>query len=396
MNHIRNHFPFLAEKNQIIYLDNAASTHCPTTVLDAMYQFSAHSYAPVHRSIYERSEQATQQFETVRHKVAAWLHAHPDEIVFTKGTTDSINMVAHSWGTHNLKSGDEILMPESEHHALLLAWRHVAQTVGAHVRYIPMQPDTILDGKTVQQYFTERTKIVCLSHTSHVFGTQHDIASIIERAHTHSIRVFIDAAQAVAHQKLNIAALHPDFLAFSAHKMFGPTGLGILYLNRRVQQETPPAFFGGGMVYATDFDTASWQKAPWRYEAGTPPITQVIGLGATLDFLAQVDYEVLRAHEAGLCAVLLNFLQTLPGTQIYGNIPQLKHKGHLVSFTLPGIHHHDVGSHLDAAGIAVRTGHLCAQPVVQKLGIPGLIRVSFGLYNTLDEVQALLTVLNSL
>ncbi len=398
MHKLRKDFPILSSSPQpFIYFDNAATTHKPACVIDAMSDFYRHDYATVNRSMYARAEKATEKYEAVRSKIASWINAQPTEIVFTKGATESINMVATAWGMQNLKPGDEIVLTELEHHANLLPWQQIAQKTGALLKFIPITSNGTLALDNLSDIIASKTKLVSIIHVSNALGTHNDVESVITAALKVGARVLIDAAQSIAHQKINVRTMNPDFLVFSGHKMFGPTGVGVLYIKKAVQPEMPPAQFGGSMVFQANYTDAQWLPAPACYEAGTPPIAEVIGLGAALDYYAKnIDFEALKAHEANLCTHAINGLATLPGVTILGPIEELKHKGHLVSFTVDGYHPHDIGAYLDSHGIAVRTGHYCAQPLAQRLGITGSIRISFACYNTIKEVDYFIEVMKKL
>lgn len=393
---LKKDFPLLASSD-LIYFDNAATTHKPSQVIDAVSNFYSKDYAAVHRGIYTLSEHATILFEKVRTTIAQFLGAHSDEIIFTQGTTHGINFIATAWALKTLKTGDEIVLTELEHHANLIPWQQVSLQTGALIKYIPINPDGTLNLDNLSELITERTKLVSVIHSSNALGTLNPIELIRNAAHKVGARILIDAAQSVPHQKINLKSLNVDFLVFSGHKLLGPTGIGVLYIKRSVQHEVPPYQFGGGMVFHADYYQATWLKAPCRYEAGTPPTAQVIGLGAAIDYLnATINFEDLKRHEAQLCARVIKGLQEIPDIRILGPLNQLQQEGHLVSFVHNRHHHHDVGAFLDNHAIAVRTGHYCSQPLAQKLGIDGSIRISFYCYNTLEEVDYFLDCLKKL
>ena len=398
MHNFCNDFPIFSNTNErFIYFDNAATTHKPASVIEAEANFYRSDYATVNRSMYSLAEKATQKFENVRAHAARFIGADPTEIVFTKGTTEGINFVATGWGMQNINAGDEIVLTELEHHSNLLPWQQVAQKTGAHLKFIPINPDGTLQLETLASIITSKTKFVGVVHVSNALGTCNDLHAIIQAAHKVGARVLVDAAQSIAHQKIDVRAFNPDFLVFSGHKMLGPTGIGVLYIAKRVQPQMAPAEFGGGMVFNATYENASFLPAPSCYEAGTPPIAQVIGLGAALEYYDKyIDFARLQAHEAQLCHRLIEGLEKFHEVTILGPREHLKKQGHLVSFTIRGFHPHDVGAFLDTHGIAVRTGHFCAQPLAQKLGISGAIRVSFHCYNTPEEVDFFLSVLNQL
>jgi len=397
MNLIKKDFPLLSS-SPLIYLDNAATTHKPESVIEAMNNFYRTGYATVHRGIYRLSEQATHQFEHVRSQVAHFINADPHEIIFTQGATQGINFIATAWALKRLNSGDEIVLTELEHHANLLPWQQVAQQTGATLRFIPILNDGTLDLTNLSTIITERTKLVSMVHVSNALGTHNDTAPIIKQARAVGAHVLLDAAQSVAHQKLDVRKLDVDFLVFSGHKLLGPTGIGVLYIRTALQQEVPPYHYGGGMVFHANYTHATWLKAPACYEAGTPPSAEVIGLGAALDYIEKnIDFDEQQRHEALLCSTIIKELETIPAIRILGPREMLRTRGHMVSFTLKGWHPHDVGAYLDQHGIAVRTGHYCAQPLATKLGIPqGSIRLSFYAYNSVQDVDSCIEVLKKL
>lgn len=380
-----------------IYLDNAASSPKPQQVIETISQFYENEYAPVHRGIYSLSERATERYEGARTKVAQFINARDArEIVFTKGATESINLVASTWAMAHIKKGDTIVLTQMEHHSNLLPWQRVAQMAGAQLKFIPVLPDGTLDYSKVHSLITERTKLVAVVHVSNGLGTHNDIAVIARRAQQVGAKLLVDACQSVPHQKVDVQQLQCDFLAFSGHKMLAPTGVGVLYIKKELFDETPPYQLGGGMVYKAEWTTATWLPAPHKFEAGTPPIAQVIGLGAAIDYLNSIDLVALQEREAQLCRATIEGLQAIPGVRIFGPIEQLKQKGHLVSFTLEGFHPHDVAAFLDSKNICVRAGDFCMQPLWRMWGLSGAVRVSFYLENTLDQVKKLIAALKEL
>ncbi len=390
-------FPLLSSSS-LIYLDNAATTHKPEQVIEAINDFYRTGYATVHRGIYHLSERATEQFEHVRSLVAKFINAQPHEIIFTQGTTHGINFIATAWALNTLQHGDEIVLTELEHHANIVPWQQVAQKTGACLRYIPVLPNGALDLANLSTIITERTKIVSIVHTSNALGTHNEIAHIAKCARNVGAKILLDAAQSVAHQRLDLQKLDVDFLLFSGHKLVGPTGIGVLYIRSSVQEDVPPYQFGGGMVFHADYYTANWRTAPECYEAGTPPIAEVIGLGAALAYIQNNnDYAEQQKHEAQLCTLVIDELQQFSQIRLLGPLDQLRTCGHMVSFTVEGWHPHDVGAYLDQHNIAVRTGHYCAQPLANKLGIPqGSIRLSFYAYNSLEDVEYCIKIIKKL
>jgi len=398
---LKKDFPILnysVNGNPLAYLDNASTSQKPQQVIEAISNFYAGNYANVHRGVYTLAEEATRMYEDVRVQVASLIGAQdPREIIFTHGTTDSINMVAASWALGHCKQGDEILVSELEHHANLLPWQRVAKQTGAQLKFIPVRADGTLDMSNLDQLINKKTKLVAITHVSNAVGTRVDIKTIIAHARAVGAKVLIDAAQSVPHQRINVAEIDCDFLVFSPHKMLGPTGVGVLYAHKRMHDEMQAYQLGGGMVYEATYQDATFLPVPQLLEAGTPPIAQVIGLGAAIEYLEDnVDFGALAEHEASLCGQLIEGLNQIPGITILGPQDELKISGHMVSFVVKNMHAHDVAAYLDTYGIAVRAGHHCAQPFARKLGYDASIRVSFYLYNSGDEVERCLEALNKI
>ncbi len=401
MKNIRHHFPILQRRIQgkpLIYFDNAATTHKPQAVLDAVNDFYLQHNGPTHRAIYALAEEATALYEQARLTVAQFINAHDArEIVFTGGTTESINLIASTWAAEHIKAGDEIVVSELEHHANLLPWQRVAQRAGALLRFIPVLPNGTLDLDALSGLITSATKLVAVSHVSNAVGTENDIARIIKVAHAVGAKVVIDAAQSAPHQIIDVQKLDADFIAFSGHKMLAPTGIGVLYCPLRMHSELSPYQLGGGMVYEANFGAFTPLPMPYLLQAGTPPIAQAIGLAAAIRYLqAWIDFDDLRIHQAQLCAQLIDGLSHHERITVVGPVEQLKQSGHLVSFYIDGIHAHDGAAYLNTHGIAVRAGHHCAQPLAKKLGLDSSIRASFYVYNTAAEVEVMLAAIKSL
>lgn len=384
-------------KKKYIYLDSAATSQKPEVVIDAVSHFYKDEYAPVHRGIYQLAEHATERFEGVRASVARFINAHDvSEIIFTQHTTESINIVAATWAMEHIKKGDEILLTHMEHHSNLLPWQRVAHKTGATLKFIPLFEDGTLDYSKIPSLLSQRTKLVGVVHVSNGLGTHNDIPLIARYAKQVGAKLLLDACQSVPHQKIDVQELGCDFLAFSGHKMLGPTGIGILYMKKELHEQTPPFELGGGMVYHADWLTATWLPAPRKFEAGTSPIAQVIGLGAAIDFLESTDRDAQQKLEAQLCAATIEGVQKIPGVHIFGPIDQLKTKGHLVSFTIKNIHPHDVAAFLDTKNICVRAGDFCLQPMWRMMGIDGAVRVSFYYGNTMEHVEKLIAAVHEL
>lgn len=397
---LRADFPILFQKINgypLIACDNASTTHKPQQVIDAVTQFYTTTNANIYRGVHLFAEQATAHYEDARKKVALFIGASPEEVIFTRGCTSGINFVVAAWGDTHIKEGDEIVMTELEHHSNLLPWQRLAQKKGAVLKFIPLLSDGTIDLSQLDSIITNKTKIISVIHISNAIGTHIDIAPIIARAQVVGARVLIDAAQSVPHQKVDVRALGCDFLVFSGHKLLAPTGVGVLYIKKALHDDVVPYEVGGGMVENVDYMSATWAPAPHKFEAGTPPIAQVIGLGAAIDYLqSYVDFDELIQHEAQLCAQLIDGLSTMKRVKLLGPLSELKQSGHIVSFLVDGMHSHDVAAFLNSRGITVRAGHHCAQPFAKKLGYDASVRVSFYFYNTSEDVDTILIAMHEL
>ncbi len=393
---LREDFPILAqsvhEDRPLIFLDNAASTHRPRRVVDAIVQCYTRDYANVHRGIHTLSERATDAYELAREKVRGFLNARQaSEIVFTGGTTASINAVARSWGDANLSSGDEVLLTPMEHHSNLVPWFQLAERTGATIKHIPLTEDGRLDLDQLDTVLGERTKLVAFSSVSNTLGTINPAKELIRRAHEAGAVVLLDAAQSVPHMPTDVQDLGVDFLAFSGHKMTGPSGVGVLYGRAELLDEMPPFMGGGSMINRVYLDHFTPAEAPAQFEAGTPPIAGAIALGAAVDYLQAIGLENIHRHEQALIEHAWRRLQEVPGIRLLGPAPE--HRAGLISFVLPRPHPHDIAQLLDYDGIAVRAGHHCTQPLHDLLGITASTRASFYLYNRPEEVDALVVSL---
>ncbi len=394
MKKISENFPLLHD-NDFIYLDSAATSQKPQQVIDAVSNFYERENAPVHRGLYPLAETATIKYEKARDCITQFINAaEPCEVIFTKGTTEGINFIASSWALENVQPGDEILLTQAEHHANLLPWQWVAAKTGATLVFIPIDKTTY-ELNDPCSYISAKTKLVAVTHSSNVLGPiwsdNAHLKNFIDAVHQAGAVVLLDAAQSVAHQKLDVRDLGADFVVFSGHKMFGPTGIGVLYINKKYHGSLEPYQRGGSMVHHVSFNHATWAQSPQKFEAGTPPIAQAIGLGAAVDFIQQsINFEQLKQHEADLCKQLIQGLKLIPDVTIVGNQEQLVEQGHLVSFAMRGIHPHDIATQLGLKGIAVRAGHFCAQPLVTELGFESLLRVSMAAYNTSQEIESFL------
>jgi cysteine desulfurase/selenocysteine lyase len=389
---LREDFPILQTTVRsgapLIYLDNAATTQHPRQVIQAMVGVYERQYANVHRGIHWLSDQSTDLYEEARAKVCRFINARsPDEIVFTRGTTEAINLVARSWGDASLNQGDEILLTEAEHHSNIVPWQQLAARRGAVLRYLPLRDDGLLDLDALPRLLSPRTRLVAVSAVTNVLGTIHPLTNIIRAARQVGALVLVDAAQSVPHFATDVQALGADFVAFSGHKMLGPSGVGVLYGRREVLEHMPPFLGGGSMIRRVTLDGFEPADIPARFEAGTPPIVPAIGLGAAIDYLLHIGLDAICRHERLLLERAHAVLSSLAGVRLLGPAPQ--HKGGIVSFVVERMHAHDVAHLLDRYGIAVRAGHHCAMPLHKRLGITASTRASFYLYNTLDEVDQL-------
>ena len=384
---IREDFPIFTERDDnFVYLDSSATTLKPQTVIDAVADYYSKYSANVHRSIYSIGEKATEKYEGSRSKVAKLINANSNSIIFTRGTTESINLVAYTWARKNLKSGDEILLTEMEHHSNLIPWQICSQETGAVLKFIPFNEDGTLDLSDPEKWFTNKTKLVAVIHQSNVFGTVNPIKDIIKLAKSVSAVTLIDAAQSVPHQKVDVQELDCDFLAFSGHKMLGPTGVGVLYGKPEILEEMPPFMGGGEMIKTVSLNDSTWNDIPWKFEAGTPNIAQAIGLGSAIDYINEIGLDKIHEHEQDILTYALEKMQKIPEVNIYGSADE---RGAVISFNLKNIHPHDLSQLLDNDGIAIRAGHHCAQPIMKKLGVSATGRASFYLYNSKEDVDRL-------
>ena len=395
---VREDFPLLQRTvggQRLVYLDSAATSQKPRAVLDALQAYYRDYNANVHRGIYRIAEEATARYEEARAKLASFLGAaRPEEIIFTRGTTEAINLVAATWGRANVASGDEIVLTEMEHHSNIVPWQLLAAERGARLRYIPVTDEGRLDLGALDRLFGERTKLVTLTHQSNVLGTVNPVRQIADRAHAVGARVLVDAAQSVPHQAVNVTALDADFLAFSGHKMLGPTGSGGLWARYELLEAMPPYHGGGEMIMRVDLDRSTYKDPPHKFEAGTPNIADDIVLGVAVDYLRGIGLDAITAHEADLTAYALARLREIPGLRVLG--PQVAvDRGGAVSFTMDVVHPHDIAQVLDGEGIAVRAGHHCAQPLHRRFDIEASARASFHLYNTREDVDALIAGLQT-
>jgi cysteine desulfurase/selenocysteine lyase len=383
-------FPSLHAMGMRAYLDSAASSLTPKPVLDAMDDYYGNFRANVHRGMYATSAKATVRYESVRAIVGLFLNAHSEEIVFTSGTTDAFNLLASSLG-RTFGPGDEVVLTEMEHHANLVPWQEAAKRHGFVLKFIPLTSAFTLDMDAARSLITPKTKAVSVVHASNALGTVNPVKELATLAHAVGAVIILDAAQSAAHLKLDVRALDCDFLAFSAHKTCGPTGVGVLYGKKALLEKMEPVRYGGDMIREVTLESSTWNDAPWKFEAGTPNIAGVIGLGAALGYLMEIGMETVEAHDKALTAYALEKLSAIPGVKIVG--PPAGERIGAISFEVEGAHPHDLATLLDREGVAVRGGHHCAMPVMTKLGIAGTTRVSFGIYNEEKDVDALVDAL---
>jgi cysteine desulfurase/selenocysteine lyase len=390
---VREDFPILQRQvhgKPLVYLDNAATTQKPQAVIEALVHFYEHHNANIHRAIHALGEEATGAYEETRAKVARFIDApRPECIVFTRNTTESINLVAYAWGRQNIGPGDEIVLTEMEHHSNLVPWQRLAQETGATVKYIGVTDEGLLALDGLDNFIGERTKLVAVTQVSNALGTINPVEEIVAAAHRRGAVAVVDGAQSAPHMPVDVQALDCDFFAFSAHKMLGPTGVGVLYGRYELLDAMQPFLSGGEMIRRVRLDSTTWNDVPWKFEGGTPNIADVIAFSAALDYLSALGMANVRAHEEELTAYALRRLRQREELVIYGPLDASR-RGGVVSFNYPDIHPHDVGTILDREGVAIRAGHHCAQPLMRRFGVAGTVRASFYIYNTAEEVDALL------
>ena len=393
---IRKDFPFLEAENgenPLVYFDNASTTQKPIQVLNKLDQFYRKSNANVHRGVYRLSQRATDAYENARKKIAGFINAKDDRsIIFTRGTTESINLIAYAWAQQQLKPGDEILVTEMEHHSNLVPWQITAERTGAVLKYIPLNDDLELDLEKPEKYFTPKTKVFALIHKSNALGKLNQVQQLILHAKTVGAITVVDGAQSVPHTTVDVEQLGCDFFAFSGHKMLGPTGVGILFGKPELLESMEPFQSGGEMIEKVTMTHSTWNDIPWKFEAGTPNIAQAVGLGKAIDFLQNISMKKVEEHIGELTEYGMKKLNEINGVRIYNkkNI-----HGGIISFNVDGVHPHDLAQFLDQDNIAIRTGHHCTQPIMKKLGVSGTARISFYIYNTKEEIDKLCSCMKS-
>ena len=391
---IRADFPILyrdVNDKPLVYLDSAASAQKPRSVIEAMDHCLRYEYANVHRGIHYLSNTATQKYEDARETCRRFLNAEDgDEIVFAKNATEAVNLVSYAWGMDNIEEGDEIILSIMEHHANIVPWHFLRERKGAVIKWAPVSDtgEFLLD--EFEKLITPRTKMVALTHMSNVLGTVVPIAEVVEIAHRHGVLVFVDGAQSAVHMSVDVQELGVDFFMFTGHKVYGPSGIGVLYGKKELLAKLPPFLGGGAMIESVTTEAVTYGPTPTRFEAGTPPIVEAVGLGAALDYMMQIGRREIAAHEEQLVRYAHEALDQLNWLTVYGTAPG---KGGIVSFTMDGLHPHDISMVVDRSGVAIRAGHHCAQPLMDRFGVPAMCRASFGMYNTTQDVDVLVDAL---
>jgi len=387
---VRAQFPILSQTihgRPLVYLDSAASSQRPLAVLRAVEHYETTIHANVHRGVHTLSQCATDAYERARETVRRFINARSTrEIIFVRGTTEAINLVANSWGRGQLRAGDEILITHLEHHANIVPWQMLCAATGARLRAAPITASGEVDLDGLKQLIGERTRLIAIAHVSNALGTVLPVQEIVRLAHARAIPVLVDGAQAVPHAAVDVRALDCDFYAFSGHKVYGPTGIGVLYGRESLLEAMPPWQGGGEMILSVSIESSTYNELPAKFEAGTPNISGAIGLGVALEFVESLGREAIAAHEHGLLAMASDCLAALPGVRLVGTAPG---KAAVLSFTMAGVHPHDIGTILDSEGVAIRTGHHCAMPIMQYFGLPATARASFGCYNNAEDVERL-------
>lgn len=387
---LRNDFPIFKKKingKELVYLDNASTTQKPYSVIDSITDFYTNYNSNIHRAVYQLAEEATELYEQSREKIANFINVRPEEIVFTRNTTESINLIAHSWARSNLKKDDGIVITELEHHSNIVPWQILCQEIGTRLEYVGIDENGFLDLEhMIELISSKKVKLVSLSHMSNVLGTIVPIEGIIKVAHEHGIPVIVDGAQSVPHMPVNVKNMDCDFLVFSAHKMLGPTGVGVLYAKKEFLEKMRPFMGGGDMIKEVFKFHTNYNEVPYKFEAGTPNIADVVGFGAAIDYLEKIGMENIRRHEISLTDYALESILSLKYVTVYGPRDP-KYRGGVISFNIADIHPHDLATIMNDHGIAIRSGHHCAQVLMQRLDVPATSRASFYIYNTKEEID---------
>ncbi|MEA2442705.1 MAG: cysteine desulfurase / selenocysteine lyase [Thermoleophilaceae bacterium] len=384
---VAGQFPILGRPG-LVYLDSAATAQTPTPVLDAMDRIYRESNANIHRGVYPLAQEATEAFEGARRVVADWIGSSVEETIFTKNATEAINLVAYSWGRRNVSAGDRVLITEMEHHSNIVPWQLLCAEVGAELRYVPVRDDFTLDLDALDRELASGVKLLAITDTSNVLGTVNPLSEIIPRAHDAGALVLVDGAQAVPHHRVDVRALDADFYAFTGHKVYGPTGIGVLYARRSLLEEMPPFLGGGDMISRVDFFESRWNALPWKFEAGTSPYVEAVGLGAAVGWLSSLGIAAVEEHESSLVRYALDRLGEVDGVSIIGP-GWSESRGTAISFAVDGVHPHDVAEILARDGVCVRAGHHCAMPLMRALGVPATSRASIGVHNGTGDVDRL-------
>ena len=385
-------FPILSRVDDgkpLVYLDSAATAQKPAVVIDRMAELQRRSNANIHRGVYPLAQEATDAFEGARRTIAGWIGAAYEETLFAKNVTEAINLVAYSWGRRNVGAGDRVLITQMEHHSNIVPWQLLCQEVGATLDYVEVTDDGFLDLESLDAGLARGPKLVAVAHVSNVLGTVNPIDEITRRAHDAGALVLVDGAQAVPHYRVDVKALGVDFYGFTGHKLYGPTGIGVLYGRRELLEEMPPFLGGGDMISSVDFQESRWNALPWKFEAGTSPFTEAAGLGTAVEWFAALGTDNVVAHERDLTAYALERLAEVPGLRIIGPNTAGEHRGTAVSFAIEGVHPHDVAEIVARDNICIRAGHHCAQPLMRRLGVPATSRASFGVHNSRGDVDKL-------
>ncbi len=396
---IKKDFPILRREINgypLVYLDNAATTQKPRTVIDAIRDYYENTNANVHRGLHTLAEEATEAFEATRDKVVSFINAGKrEEIIYTRGATEGVNLVAYTWGRQNINAGDRIVITQMEHHANLIPWIMLTRETGAELKYIPIDANGYLDLNRIEELIGDNTKLISLTHMSNVLGTINPVKEIAAIAHAKGAKILVDGAQAVPHMPVDVRAIDADFYVFSGHKMLGPTGIGILYGKEDILKETIPFNFGGEMITSVQWDRATWNTLPWKFEAGTPNIEGAVAFAPALDYLQNLGMENIRKHEKEITQYALDRLSELENIKVFGPM-DINHRGGAVSIVDADVHSHDIATFLDTRGIAVRAGHHCAQPLARLLGVTSTTRASFYIYNNKNDVDKLIDALREM
>ena len=388
---VAEQFPILRREfggRPLVYLDSAATAQKPRVVLDTLHSVLAEHNANIHRGVYPLAQESTALFEGARQTVAEWINAAYEEVVFTKNVTEALNLVAYSWGRSNVGPGDRIVITEMEHHSNIVPWQLLARERGAKLRYVPVTRDGRLDLDALDRELAHSPKLVGVVHISNTLGTINDVETIVARAHRMGARVLVDGAQAAPHLAIDVKDIGADFYAFTGHKAYGPTGIGVLYARRDLLEAMPPFLGGGDMISRVDYYESSWNQVPWKFEAGTTPFAEAVGLAAALDWMGGIGMDAIGAHEADVVSYAIDRLREVPGLTVFG--PHGQPRGSGISFAIEGVHPHDVAEIVGREGVCIRAGHHCTQPLMRRLGVPATSRASIGVHNTRADIDRLI------